>query len=513
MLLSKQNLADIPPHPGLIVPGKELFSLPEKVLQFGTGVLLRGLPDYFIDKANRQRIFNGRIVVVKSTTQDSVDAFARQDGLYTLCVRGIENAEFVEENIINSSISRVLSAASQWKDVLDCAFNPNMQVVISNTTEVGIVLDASDDIHASPPCSFPAKLLAFLLKRYREFNGDSTKGMVIIPTELIPGNGERLQSIVEQLANINNLDASFIEWLKNANYFCNSLVDRIVPGRPSLAFRTKMEELNGYEDELMIMSEVYRLWAIESSEPKVSEILSFSKADSGVVIAGDIEVYRELKLRLLNGAHTFSCGLAHLAGFATVKEAMNDAGFAAFIKKLMMEEIAPAITSDAITINDATSFAAKVLDRFRNPHIEHQWLSITMQYSSKMKTRNLPIIQNFLQTNHSVPECISLGLAAHLFFMKCEQAVDGKFYGEVSGKKYLVNDDNAGVFAEKWKIADTIDGLVRSVFSDLAIWGMDLSQHRELINTITSKLQELSDNGAKIIIGKYAQPAKSAEII
>jgi tagaturonate reductase len=337
--------------------------------------------------------------------------------------------------------------------------------------------------------------------------------MVIIPTELIPDNGQTLQSIVEQLANINNLDASFIDWLKNANYFCNSLVDRIVPGKPPLALQTKMEDLNGYEDELMIMSEVYRLWAIESSEPKVSEILSFSRADSGVVIAGDIEVYRELKLRLLNGAHTFSCGLAHLAGFATVKEAMNDAGFAAFITKLMMDEIAPAITSGAIAINDAIAFAAKVLDRFRNPHIEHQWLSITMQYSSKMKTRNLPIIQNFLKRIHSAPECISLGLAAHLLFMKCELGVDGKFYGEVSGKKYLVNDDNAHVFAEKWKTADTIDGLVRSVFSDLAIWGMDLSQHRELINTITSKLQELSDNGCKIIIGKYAQPTKPAQII
>src|SRR6185295_16599489 len=160
MLVSKQNLADIRPHTGLIVPGEELFSLPEKVLQFGTGVLLRGLPDYLIDKANRQQIFNGRIVVVKSTTQDGVDTFGRQDGLYTHCVRGIENGEFVEENIINSSISRVLSATSQWNEVLDCATDPNIRVIISNTTEVGIVLDAGDQIDASPPRSFPGKLLA-----------------------------------------------------------------------------------------------------------------------------------------------------------------------------------------------------------------------------------------------------------------------------------------------------------------------------------------------------------------
>src|SRR4030095_3267057 len=172
MLLSKQNLADIRAHMRLIVPEEGVFSLPEKVLQFGTGVLLRGLPDYFIDKANRQQIFNGRIVVVKSTATDGVEAFNRQDGLYTHCVRGIENGEFVEENIINSSISRVLSATSQWNEVLECATNPNIQVIISNTTEVGIVLDASDQIHASPPRSFPGKLLALFYKRYHALNRD-----------------------------------------------------------------------------------------------------------------------------------------------------------------------------------------------------------------------------------------------------------------------------------------------------------------------------------------------------
>ncbi len=513
MQLSRQKLLFIPPSLRMAVPGETVFSFPEKVLQFGTGVLLRGLPDYFIDKANRQQIFKGRIVAIKSTTQGDIDAFDQQDGLYTHCVKGLQNGEFVEENIINSSISRVLSAASQWNEILEYAANPDIRVIISNTTEVGIVLDSGDRIDASPPRTFPGKLLAILYKRYSVFNNNHAAGMVIIPTELIPDNGDRLREIVLRLATINNLEPGFVEWLTNSNYFCNSLVDRIVPGKPPVAIRTKIEEQNGYEDELMIMSEVYRLWAIESGEQKVIDILSFSQADNGVVIAPDIEVYRELKLRLLNGAHTFSCGLAHLAGFATVKNAIDDAGFSVFINKLMMEEIAPAITSHTIKINDATSYASKVLDRFINPHIEHQWLSITMQYSSKMKTRNLPTIQNFLERFKSVPACISLGLAAHLLFMKCEPGTDGKFYGEVNGKKYIVNDDHAGVYAEKWKNASTFGDLVISVLSDPSLWGVDLSQHRELINTITSKLQELSDKGAKVIIGKYAQPEKPAEII
>jgi len=75
MILSEKNIRNIAKQQGLDIPAAELFSLPEKVLQFGTGVLLRGLPDYFIDKANKQGIFNGRVVIVKSTSQGGTDAF------------------------------------------------------------------------------------------------------------------------------------------------------------------------------------------------------------------------------------------------------------------------------------------------------------------------------------------------------------------------------------------------------------------------------------------------------
>src|SRR5688500_16762705 len=113
MQLSKKT---IPESHELIhsVPQPSCFALPEKVLQFGTGALLRGLPDYFIDKANRQHVFNGRIVVVKSTLNGDAEAFEEQNGLYTLCVRGIEDGIVIEENIIHSAISRVLSANTQW---------------------------------------------------------------------------------------------------------------------------------------------------------------------------------------------------------------------------------------------------------------------------------------------------------------------------------------------------------------------------------------------------------------
>ena len=282
MLLSKYNLKNISATDAP-VPDAALFDLPEKVLQFGTGVLLRGLPDYFIDKANKQGIFNGRIVVVKSTDGGDASAFEKQDGLYTVCMRGVENGKKYEEDIINASISRVLSARSEWNKVLECAHNPQLKIIISNTTEVGIQL-VQDDIRRHPPVSYPGKLLAFLYERYKAFQGSRQSGMLIVPTELIIDNGKKLESIVIELAHLNGLDGSFIDWLEKANRFCNSLVDRIVPGKPEADLKKAIENKLGYSDELLIMSEVYRLWAIEGDE-EVADVLSFAQADKGVVIA------------------------------------------------------------------------------------------------------------------------------------------------------------------------------------------------------------------------------------
>ncbi len=260
--------------------GPVFVTTARKVVQFGTGVLLRGLPDYFIDKANKQGLFNGRVVVVKSTDKGGTDAFDTQNGLYTLLERGYVLGEKKEKIIVNAAISRVLSAAHQWEEVLQCAENPEIQIVISNTTEVGITL-LTADATAALPVSFPGKLLAFLLRRYHHFKGADDAGMVIVPTELITDNGAKLKAIVTELARLSGAEDAFIDWLHRANDFCNSLVDRIVPGKPSKADQERVENDLGYQDELMIMSETYRLWAIETDRERSKQVLSFALVDAG----------------------------------------------------------------------------------------------------------------------------------------------------------------------------------------------------------------------------------------
>jgi tagaturonate reductase len=491
MILSRYTLKNISSD-SVNVPDESLFELPEKVLQFGTGVLLRGLSDYFIDKANKNGIFNGRIVVVKSTAQGDSSAFDKQDGLYTLCVRGLQNEKKIEENIINASISRVLNAAEQWEQILECAHNQHMQIIISNTTEVGIQL-VKDDVRHHPPKSFPGKLLALLYERFNAFGGSEHSGMIIVPTELIPDNGKKLESIVLELAHLNGLEDAFIEWIEKHNCFCNSLVDRIVPGKPQADVQPEIENELGYSDSLLIMSEVYRLWAIEGNE-HVKNILSFAKADEGMIIESNIDIYRELKLRMLNGTHTLSSGLAFLAGCQTVKGAMDDETMAAFITRLMQNEIAPSIPYD-VNLHDAQNFGSQVLDRFRNPHIRHLWLNITMQYSSKMQLRCVPVLLKHYELHQTPPELFTLGFAAYLLFSKPFEKRGTQYFGRYNGEIYFIQDERAEYFYKKSGLS--ISNFVEEVLSDAAFWGFDLNALPGFTEAVESKLHLLTVNSIK----------------
>jgi tagaturonate reductase len=505
MLLNIKELEEIPDE-GVVKPESSAFTLPEKVLQFGTGVLLRGLPDYFIDNANRNGRFGGRIVVVKSTGGGDAGAFDRQDGLYTIAVRGIENGHKVVENRISSAISRVLSATDHWREILALAEKTDIRIIISNTTEVGIQA-VEEDIHAVPPASYPGKLLAFLYARYKACKGSAEGGLVIIPTELISDNGKKLKAIILDLARYNRLEEAFIQWLEQHNRFCSSLVDRIVPGKPDTVSLGEIQKYLGYEDELLLICEAYRLWAIEGPED-LGDVLTFAASDPGVVITPNIETFKELKLRLLNGTHTLCSGLAFLSGFDTVRDTMEDEDFSDFIKNLMLEEIAPSIPV-ALPEGAARTFGLQVLDRFRNPYLEHRWISITLQYSSKMKLRVVPLLLKRFADKAPVPEYMSRGFAAHILFMRPDKIEGGRYFGESRGIHYPINDDQAALYAGWWQMpgatADRqaagaagpapVGQVVHSVLSSQALWDTDLTQLEGFETEVLIQLTKLMEKG------------------
>ncbi len=501
--LNHQTLAELAGRP-VDVPAARLLTLPERVLQFGAGVLLRGLPDDLIDAANRAGIFNGRVVVVKSTAGGMDPAsFEKQDMLYTHCRRGLTNGRVVDAASINASVSRVLAAGRQWPEVLACAENPEIRLVISNTTEAGLRLTEQNRLDDMPPASYPGKLLAVLHRRYLSRGGRAAEGLVILPTELVERPGRLLQELVTSQARRLNLAPDFIDWLGRANHFCDTLVDRIVPGTPPGDQRPAIEQRLGYRDPLLIMSEPYGLWAIEAEFPAARETLSFAAACPEVIVTGDISRYREMKLRLLNGTHTLACGLALLRGFSTVKEAMADRDFARFVKRLMEGEIVPCLP--ARLREDALAFAGTVIERFRNPFLDHSWQKIAVRSSEKMKARNLPLILRQRDLSFArPPEMMALGLAAFLVFAGGSDHGGGSA-GPLQGRAWPVEDERADWFAGVWRRFGAPEAVDR-LLAEEPLWGTDLAAWPDFADRVKHYVLQLLERGAARVLATVNAP-------
>lgn len=465
----------------------QIFEFPERVLQFGTGVLLRGLPDFFIDRANKTGDFKGRIVVVKTTGSDAGSDFEQQDHLYTHIIKGYADGVAVNETIINGSISQVLHAKADWKAILEKSGIPEINILISNTTEQGLVY-VDDDITAQPPQSFPGKLLSYLMKRFELLGDVPQSQVVVIPTELLEYNGDLLKKILKKHIEQHQVDQSFIDWMEKRVVFCNSLVDRIVPGKPDREILQSYWKELGYEDELLIVSEPYNLWAIEGT-PEVKEILTFAKANDGIKITDNIAVFKELKLRLLNAAHTFSAGVALTHGLETVTDSMHDADFESFISQLTRDIRA----SIALQIDEDVKekFAADVLDRFRNPNIRHYWKSIIFSFTEKFKIRCIPLMKEHYRKFGSFPESMVKGLAAYFMVSIPAMQSEEGFFAEAGNLKIKLNDP----FSEKIYNSKISNGDIETINEYIANYFLeneDQEMIKELQNVCVEYYQQTS---------------------
>jgi tagaturonate reductase len=462
-----------------------LLDLPEKAVQFGTGAFLRGFVEHFVDAANRQGRFNGRVVVVGSTGSGRDRAFTDQDGLYTLVARGLEHGVAREDVRVVAAVSRALSAATEWDAVLELARRPELEVIFSNTTEVGIALDEGDAAELSPPRSYPGKLTRFLYERARTFDFVPDRGVAVVPCELIEDNGPRLREIVRALAGRWALDARFLPWLDAAVPFANTLVDRIVPGAPSADEQAALEARLGYRDALLTTCELYRLFAIEGGEALRAR-LTFADADPGVVVTPDVRPFRERKVRLLNGTHTAMVPLALLAGCETVREAVEHEAIGPFVRRVMLDEIVPTLGDP-----DAEAFARAVLDRFGNPHVRHALVDITLQATMKMRVRVVPTIERHVARTGQAPALLALGLAAFLLFAR----------GDLQARRRAAQvpvpaDDQSDRVRALWA-AHAPDAVAQAALSDATLWGTDLTRLPGLVDAVRDALACLLSDGVE----------------
>lgn len=481
----------------------EILDYPEKVVQIGEGNFLRAFVDWMFHTMNKNGVFKGRTVVVQPIREGRISNLNEQDGLYTLYLRGIENGEEVNKKEIMTAISRGIESYTEWDEYLKLAENPEIEFVVSNTTEAGIAYNQDDNLTDTPPESYPGKLAAYLYHRYQTFNGDQDKGMVIIPVELIDRNGDNLKRIILKLADDWNLEPEFKNWIKEANHFLNTLVDRIVTGYPFNEIEELEAEL-GYHDQNLDTGEIFHLWVIEGDE-SLKEKLPFHKAGLNVKWVDDLTPYRTTKVRILNGAHTSTVPVSYLAGIDLVRDAVNDELVGEFIKQAVFEDIIPTLDADEDELED---FASKIFERFKNPYIDHKWLDISLNSTSKFKTRVLPSLVQHIEEYDKVPERLSFALAALIHFYHGTELEEGKLAAYRDGEKYLIRDDRDALsyFADLWSRfeAEEIDlaDLAKDVLANQNFWDRDLNELPGLTDSLISNLNLIKKEGMKASLEK-----------
>lgn len=427
---------------------------------------------------NERTDFDGNIQIIKLLPQSSRDQFNTQNGLFHVLIQGIANGNTIQESRLISCVEGLVNPYTDFHAFLALAKIPDLQFVISNTTEAGIAFDLEDTFQEKiSPKSFPGKLTVFLYHRFICFKGNPFKGLSILPCELIENNGVQLRAYILQYAEIWKLPQDFVAWIDKSCRFYNTLVDRIVPGFPKDNVREIQEKL-GYQDQLLVTAEPYHLWVIEGHEG-LEKLFPAAKAGLEVKFVKDLNPYRTRKVRILNGAHTAMVPIAYLAGIRTVREAVEDKEIGEIIRAIIFEEIIPSLD---LPKGELEKFASEVLDRFRNPFIRHELISIALNSVSKFKVRVLPSILEYHKRTGTWPKHLMKSLSALILF----------YSGKTQGENIPLKDDASVLefFEAIWRERD-LNKIVKSTLQNEAFWELDLSRLPGFQDQILAELEHL----------------------
>ena len=476
--------------------GYILENAPEKVLQFGEGNFLRAFVDYWFDLANERAGWNGKCVLVQPIAPGLAELINQQEGLYTLYLRGSEKGRRVDDKRVISSVSRCLNPyeAADYEAMMEVAVSDDLELIVSNTTEAGIAYDPACQKDDCPPSSFPAKLTQVLYRRWQA----GKPGVIVLACELIDNNGKELLKCVDQYIAQWGLEDGFRQYVHNDCTVCGSLVDRIVPGRirdPKEV--AELEEKHGYSDPLLDVGECFGVWVIEGDE-KLNDVLPFRKAglEDKVFVTPDMSPYKKRKVRILNGAHTGFVLAAYLAGRDIVRDCMDDEVIKGFMNKMLYEEVIPTLPLDK---DDLMEFAAAVQDRFNNPFVNHELMSISLNSTSKWRARNMPSLLGYVEETGTLPPCLTMSLAACIAFYSSDiQGLTdaGLVCKRPKGNEYTVSDDRWVLEFYYEHRGDPTEALVKAVLANEKMWGQDLTQIAGLQAQVVTDLNQIRTEGS-----------------
>jgi tagaturonate reductase len=465
-----------------------MLSAPETILQIGSGTFLRGFVEDFVQLANVAGGPVGRVVSVQRKSDHRSAAFRRQDGLYTLILRGLENGQPVERKRIIASISRSLSADTEWNQVIAMAVRPSTRVIVSNVTESGLALGASDAPADQPPLSFPGKLTQLLHVRWQSSGGHDAD-VAVVPCELVENNGSMLRELIDEQARAWNLSAAFSDWLRSSVHFANTLVDRIVVGAPPPDKLEAEWQALGYRDDLIVCAEPFALFVLEADE-FVRQQFPNGEASPGIRFVDDLTPYRVRKVQVLNGSHTILAAVGTLLGLRTVREAIDDRQLGKLVENAIFQEVIPATGLDSQV--ECGHYAREVLARFRNPFIEHSLVSICSNCSTKAGTRLFPAIRSFMERRGSLPRSLLFGVAAVMLLLR-ESDVEDKHLTLIREMWARVDDQSP----------DSVLEVVQRILAKQVEWSREPIDPRAIAPGVARILTEIREQGIRATVESY----------
>ena len=449
-----------------------------KVVQFGEGNFLRTFVDYYFDNLNAKG-YDYSVSIVKPIPFGSLENFKKQNNKYHVILRGMDNGNEVEKVYKVNSVDEVVDPFNKIDKYYDLAVNPDLKIIVSNTTEAGICYNASDDFNGFEKITYPAKLTKFLLKRFEA----GLDGVYLMPVELIDNNATELQKCVNEYIKLWNLGDDFSKWINEKCYFSNTLVDRIVSGYPrDNATKEHLTKLIGEEDNLMSVGEPFGLWAVENKGNIKDYIVEgFNGID--VVVTDNITYYKKRKVRVLNGSHTNLVPAGLWIGKTTVDECMTDSVLYKFLNDTLENEIIPFVSND---INATTEFANSVKERFFNRFLNHQLISISLNSISKWRARVLPSFKDYYEKFGKIPSNITVGFSYLMaVYTSLTKGDDGKFYANLPSGEVEFKDDIP--YLEYFSNGGSVENFMK----DTAVWGEDLTKYSEFLSTVESNLKTI----------------------
>ncbi len=459
-----------------------------KVLQFGEGNFLRTFVDAYFQTLKEEG-GEYQVDIVKPITFGSLENFAKQNNKYHIVLRGVKDGKAVETPYAIDVLGSVLSPFEEMDKVEALFEDADLKVIVSNTTEAGICYNGNDKYDDFEGITYPAKLTKFLFHRFKVLGGTKETGIYFLPVELIDNNADELKKCVDKYIELWNLPAEFKAWNDSANFYCNTLVDRIVSGHPKTdAERQHLEEVLGEKDLLVSVGEPFGLWAVEK-KGEIEKYIKEGVHNIEVVLTNNIKYYKKRKVRVLNGSHTNIVPVGLWLGAETVDQCMSDASLFNFLDGTLKDEIVPFVSDDVAA---TTGFADSVKERFRNPYLNHQLISIALNSISKWRARVLPSFSDYYAKYGKLAPRLTVGFSYLMMIYSNIKADGDKYVVDLPTRTVEIKDDKPYLdyFAN--------GGSVEEFMKNEQVWGEDLSKYEGFVAAVTENLKSIK-NGIKLI--------------